>query len=70
MRSEFDSLSGLVLNEKVIMNFKRQRAKNQRSGCLMCKPHKMNGNGERARAKADLLKELTRMSQEIEGGYR
>ena len=24
-------------------NFKRGRAKNQRSGCLMCKPHKMNG---------------------------
>ena len=25
------------------MNFKRGRAKNQRSGCLFCKPHKMNG---------------------------
>ena len=25
------------------MNFKRGRAKNQRAGCLMCKPHKMNG---------------------------
>lgn len=24
------------------MNFKR-RAKNRRAGCLMCKPHKMNG---------------------------
>ena len=22
---------------------KRKRAKNQRAGCLMCKPHKMNG---------------------------
>jgi len=24
-------------------NFKRGRAKNRRSGCLMCKPHKGNG---------------------------
>ena len=25
------------------MNFKRHRPKNTRAGCLMCKPHKMNG---------------------------
>lgn len=25
------------------MNHKRGRPKNQRAGCLMCKPHKMNG---------------------------
>lgn len=25
------------------MNHKRKRPKNRRSGCLMCKPHKMNG---------------------------
>ncbi len=25
------------------MNFKRKRPKNRRAGCLMCKPHKMNG---------------------------
>lgn len=25
------------------MNHKRRRPKNRRSGCLMCKPHKMNG---------------------------
>lgn len=25
------------------MNHKRERPKNRRSGCLMCKPHKMNG---------------------------
>lgn len=24
-------------------NHKRKRAKKQRAGCLMCKPHKMNG---------------------------
>ena len=25
------------------MNHKKKRAKNQRVGCLMCKPNKMNG---------------------------
>lgn len=25
------------------MNHKRRRPKNRRAGCLMCKPHKMNG---------------------------
>lgn len=25
------------------MNHKKKRAKNQRAGCLMCKPNKMNG---------------------------
>lgn len=25
------------------MNHKRHRPKNQRAGCLMCKPNKMNG---------------------------
>lgn len=25
------------------MNHKRGKAKNQRDGCLMCKPNKMNG---------------------------
>lgn len=25
------------------MHFKRKKPKNSRSGCLMCKPHKMNG---------------------------
>ena len=27
------------------MHHKRGRSKNQRAGCLMCKPHKMNGYG-------------------------
>lgn len=27
------------------MNHKRGRRKNARAGCLMCKPHKMNGAG-------------------------
>jgi hypothetical protein len=27
------------------MNHKRRRPKNRRAGCLMCKPHKMNGAG-------------------------
>lgn len=25
------------------MNHKRKKPKNARAGCLMCKPHKMNG---------------------------
>jgi len=28
------------------MNHKRHKAKNQRGGCLMCHPHKMNGFGK------------------------
>ena len=28
------------------MNFKRGRSKNQRAGCLMCKPNKMNGRNK------------------------
>lgn len=27
------------------MNHKRGKPKNARNGCLMCKPHKMNGAG-------------------------
>jgi len=27
------------------MNHKRGRPKNRRAGCLLCKPHKMNGAG-------------------------
>lgn len=29
------------------MHHKRKRAKNQRAGCLMCKPWKMNGWGNK-----------------------
>ena len=29
------------------MNHKRRRPKNRRAGCLMCKPHKMNGETKR-----------------------
>lgn len=30
------------------MHHKRKRPKNRRAGCLMCKPHKMNGAKDRA----------------------
>ncbi len=30
------------------MHHKRGRAKNRRAGCLMCKPHKMNGWKEKS----------------------
>lgn len=36
------------------MNHKRKRPKNRRAGCLMCKPHKMNG-GHRCAGKPALL---------------
>lgn len=29
------------------MNYKRRRSKNQRAGCLLCKPHKANGADRR-----------------------
>lgn len=31
-----------------VANFKRRRPKNRRAGCLLCKPHKMNGQNEEA----------------------
>jgi len=31
------------------VNFKRLKPKNARAGCLMCKPHKMNGMGDKKR---------------------
>lgn len=31
------------------MHFKRKRRKNARAGCLLCKPHKANGNCPRHR---------------------
>lgn len=39
-------------------NHKRKRPKNARAGCLMCKPHKMNGNNERSKLKEDVDKEI------------
>lgn len=32
------------------MHHKRGRPKNRRAGCLMCKPHKMNGAGKLKRS--------------------
>lgn len=32
------------------MNHKRKRPKNRRGGCLLCKPHKANGQGRRTLA--------------------
>ncbi len=31
------------LRRTLRMHYKRKKAKNSRAGCLMCKPHKMNG---------------------------
>ena len=40
----------------MMMNFKRGKPKNQRAGCLMCKPHKMNGYGHTKRPHTGLNK--------------
>jgi hypothetical protein len=49
------------------MNFKRHRPKNQRAGCLFCKPHKANGQDRRTvqemrRDSADFLDNGLRFS--------
>lgn len=48
------------------MNHKRKRTKNRRRGCLMCKPHKMNGvvktyhvRGFKSKTDRNQLKQLT-----------
>lgn len=43
---------------------KRGRAKNQRAGCLMCKPHKANGADRRTRP--ERLAETNQQEQEVE----
>lgn len=37
------------------MNHKRKKRKNIRAGCLACKPHKVNGNNERAKVKEETV---------------
>lgn len=44
------------------MHHKRRRPKNRRSGCLMCKSHKMNGaKGEMLRTKVKGIKPRIRI---------
>ena len=38
------------------MHHKRKRSKNGRAGCLMCKPHKMNGYKHKTKAHKGLGK--------------
>jgi hypothetical protein len=46
------------------MHFKRRRPKNRRSGCLLCKPHKMNGaKGDMKATKVRGFKTLIRLDQ-------
>jgi hypothetical protein len=54
------------------MNFKRKRAKNQRAGCLRCKPHKMNGaKGEMRKTKIRGVKgKVTLREEGIPGDYQ
>ena len=41
------NLKGSILFEGQKMNHKRGKPKNARSGCFLCKPHKMNGSKKR-----------------------
>lgn len=41
---------------EMMMNHKRGRPKNRRAGCLMCKPHKMNGYYHKTRPHKGLNK--------------
>jgi hypothetical protein len=34
------------------MHHKKKKPKNQRAGCLMCKPHKINGVDKRSKSNA------------------
>jgi hypothetical protein len=55
------------------MHHKRGRAKNARSGCLMCKPHKVNGakGGLNAQPRQELRSRLNAKEQVAElGGQR
>lgn len=40
------------------MNYKRKKAKNARAGCLMCKPHKMNGVPKYRQMRPNQLRKL------------
>lgn len=46
-------------------NFKRKRPKNARAGCLMCKPHKMNGVKKDERQLFRDTKRIKRAEEEI-----
>lgn len=48
------------------MNHKRKRPKNRRSGCLLCKPHKVNGEGEYDKAKPSDRKKLVATDEQLE----
>ncbi len=47
------------------MNHKRRRPKKQRAGCLYCKPHKRNGEGEYKRAKAGDRRRMEAADQQV-----
>lgn len=50
-------------------NHKRGKAKNQRAGCLMCKPHKVNGakQGRLGRVGLEKVSEIRRTIEFING---
>ena len=49
-------------------NFKRGKAKNARAGCLLCKPHKVNGAPQARRGRVGLQR-VSEWRQAIEYLY-
>ncbi len=43
-----------------VVNHKRKRPKNRRSGCLLCKPWKVNGFGKRHRLDGERFSDASR----------
>lgn len=50
-------------------NHKRHKAKNQRAGCLMCKPHKVNGAKKGRKGRVGLEKHSEQSRAQVEQEY-
>lgn len=51
------------------MNHKRKRCKNRRSGCLMCKPWKINGAKLKEKLKHSEQLQIESMKDQIEENF-
>jgi len=54
------------------MNHKKKKPKNQRAGCLMCKPWKINGMGKESKsnAKPADFRQIEDAKEQIDGVVR
>jgi len=51
-------------------NHKRRRPKNRRAGCLLCKPHKMNGASPSAIFRISELRRLGGGTRRVDRRFR